>query len=300
MNNVVFENKIKIKIYGPNIELDDADAEFTTEFTDEKEPNSCKLKIFNLNEQNMDAVLTKTTSVEIFTNQYGLTDDNGELLWEYAFNGRLREAIKKPKVSYTKKGKPRKSSAKVKYLTPSITTGDDEADDYIEIELQEGNSRDIGTFCSKSYRSGFSVKKILTDLAQEVGYGIIFDKNVQNFTITYPIILQENARDSLSKVASYIGADCNIANGKVYITSKTPTATTTYYQFDEDNIPQPKYLQEKKIEFVAPYMPALHTGQFVKLINRKMEIDGLYKICKLESKFSNCGDDCETTVTVKY
>ena len=73
-----------------------------------------------------------------------------------------------------------------------------------------------------------------------------------------------------------------------------------YYQFDEENIQRPRMLQEKKIEFTAPYMPALTVGSFVRLVNKKMNLDGIYQICKIESKFSNHSEDCETKVTVKY
>lgn len=296
MNVTIFENKIKVLIHGPNIQLEEADCEFTAEFTDEKEPNSCKLKIYNLNEQNMNAVLNNTEYVEIFTNQYGLKDTDGNILWQSAFAGLLREAIKKPKK--TKTGKI--SKAKTKILTPAITTGDDEADDYIELDLQEGDGTDIGTFVSKSYRNGFSVKKVLTDLAKSINMEIVFDKNVKNFNLNYPIILHDNVRNSLTKVASYIDAKCTISNNRIYIVSNNPEGIATYYQFDEDNIPQPKFLQDKKIEFVAPYMPNLTVGSFVKLSNKKLNIDNIYQICKIESSFSNHSEDCETKVTVKY
>lgn len=292
----VFENKIKVKIYGPNLEIDDADCNFEAEFTDEKEPNTCKLTIYNLNDKNMDAILNNTQYVEIYTNQYGLKDSDNTILWQFAFGGILREAIKKPKL--TKSGRPSKAKAKV--LAPAITAEVDEADEYIQIELQEGNGTDIGTFVSKSYKKGFYVKKILTDLAKSIDMEIVFDKNVQNFYLTYPIILHDNVRNSLVKVASYIGATCTISNNRVYIVSNNPDGVATYYQFDEENIQRPRMLQEKKIEFTAPYMPALTVGSFIRLINKKINIDGIYQICKIESKFSNHSEDCETKVTVKY
>lgn len=296
----IFENKIKILIHGPSIQIDEADCEFSTEFTDEKEPNVCTLKIYNLDEKNMDSILNNTEYVEIFTNQYGLKDKDGTILWQSAFEGILREAEKKPKPTYTKKGKLRKTQAKTKYLTPSITTGDDDADDYIEIVLQEGNGTDIGTFISKSYRKGFDVKQILTELAKEIDMEIVFDKNVTNFILNYPIILHDNIRNSLTQVASYIGAKAEISNNKVYIVSENPNGVITYYQFDEENIQQPKYLQDKKIEFTAPYMPTIMIGGFVKLVNKKMELDNVFQVCKIESKFSNYSEDCETKITVKY
>lgn len=299
MNNTIFKNNIKVLIYGPNIQLEDADCNFETEFTDEKEPNTCKLRIYNLNEKNLDAILNNTEYVEIFTNQYGLKDDNGEILWQVAFKGIPRSAEKKPKPSYTKKGKLRKTKAKTKFLTPSITVGDDEADDYIELELQEGNGSDIGIFVSKSYRKGFSIKKIISDVAKSINHEVVFDKNVQNFIVNYPIVLHDNVRNSLVKLASYIGCKCNISNDRVYIVSENPQGTSVYYQFDEDNIQQPKYLQDKKIEFSAPYMPNLMVGNFIKLVNKRMEIDDLYQICKLESSFSNYSEECETKITVK-
>lgn len=300
MNFTIFENKIKVKIYGPNLEIIDADMDFSIERTNEKDPNLCTLKIYNLTEVHMNQIMNNCKYVEIYTNQYGLKDDDGQLLWQKAFEGLLKETVKKPKQSYTKKGKLRKSKAKTKFLQPSITTGDDEADDYIQIELQEGNGSDIGTFISKSYRNGFNVKRVLEDLAKSINMEIIFDKDVKNFNITYPIILHENVRDALIKVASYIGCSANIQENKVYIKNINPKGVITYYYFNEDNIQQPKYLQDKKIEFSAPYMPVLIVDTFVKLTNIKQEIDGIFQIVKTESTFSNYKEECETKVTVKY
>lgn len=300
MNVAIFENKIWFKIYGPNIESYDADCEFETIFTEEKEPNTCKLKIYNLTDENMNAILNNTQYVEIFTNQYGTKDDEGNILWQKAFGGLKRNIEKKPKTSYTKSGKIRKTNTKTKYLTPSITIASDEADDYIEIDLQEGSGEDIGTFVSKSYKSGFNVKKILIDLARSINMEIVFDKNVNNYNISYPIILHNNVRNSLEQVASYIGCKCTIANGRIYIVSNNPDGVISYYQFDEENTQRPNYLENKKIEFIAPYMPTLLPAQFVKLINKKQGIDGIFQVAKIESNFSNHSEECESKITVRY
>lgn len=296
LERAIFKNKIKIKIYGPNIELEDADCNFTTEFTDEIEPNSCKLTIYNLSDKNMNNILHNTQYVEIFTNQYNLKDDDGSVLWQLAFSGILREAVKKPKP--TKSGKP--SKAKPKILKPAITTESDDADDYIQIELQEGDGTDIGTFVSKSYKKGFNTKKILTSLAEMIDMEIVFDKNIQNFNLTYPIILHDNVRKSLGKIASYLNATCTISNNRIYIMSKEPNGKALYYHFDETNIQRPRMIQGNKIEFTAPYIAPLAVGSFIRLSNKKIDIDGIYQICKLESSFSNHSEDCETKVTVKY
>ena len=302
MQITVFENRIWFKIYGPNIESKDADCDIETMFTDEQEPNTCKLKIYNLSDTNMNAILNNTKYVEVYTNQYGTTDTDGQPLWQLAFEGLLKEAVKKPKPKYTKKGRLRKTSAKIRYLTPSITTGDDDADDYIEIELQEGKGAEIGTFVSKSYKKGFNVKKILTDMAKLIDMEIVFDKNVNAWNVTYPIILHDNVLNSLTQVASYIGCKATITQGRVYVVPKQENVkgVISYYQFDESNIQQPNYLQDKKIEFTAPYMPTLLPGQFVRLYNKKQEIDGVFQIVKIESKFSNNTEDCESKITVKY
>lgn len=298
MNTTIFENKIKAKIHGPNIEVEDGDMDFTTELTDEKEPNSCILKIYNLNEDNINSILNNTQYVEIFTNQYGIKDDSGLLLWQNAFQGIPRETIKKTKPTKRKSKTPKKP----RYLTPSLTLhkdGDD-GDYYVQLELQEGKGIDIGTFVSKSYKKGFNIKKILKDLAKEANMEIVFDKNVKDFTVTYPIILHDNILNSLAQVSSYIGAKCTICNNRVYIVSANPQGVTTYFQFDEENIAEPKYLQDKKIEFEAPYMPSIVVGSFIRLVNKKLDINGVYQVCKVESAFSNHSEECESKITVKY
>lgn len=295
-----FRNRIKVKIYGPNIEVEDADMEFTATFTDEKEPNECTLKIYNLTDEHMNQIIKDCKYVEIYTNQYGVKDEDNQLLWQKAFEGLPKDTEKKSKPVYRKK-KPKKPAVqKVKYLAPSIQQIIDDADDYLEIILQEGNGADIGTFVSKSYKTGFNVKKILTDLAKSINMEIVFDKNVTLTNVTFPIIVHDNVRNSLSKVASYIGCTASIQNNTVYVASKNPNGVMIYYQFDEDNTQQPKYLQDKKIEFSAPYLASLAVNGFVKLINKRQEIDGVFQIVKLENTFSNYTEECETKVTVKY
>lgn len=299
MENIILENKIKVLIHGKNsfgLEIEEADCSFTTEFNDEKEPNSCKLRIYNLKQESMDAVIENAEYFEIFTNQYGAKDTDGTTLWQTAFAGLLRQSEKKTKSSSKKSKKPKK----IRYNTPAITPQEDEADDYILVELQEGTGVDIGTFISKSYRAGFNVKKVLIDIAKSIDMEIVFDPNVKNFTVPFAIILHDNARNNLCRVASYIDARCTIENNRIHIVSNNPSGTTIYFQFDEENIQQPKYLQDKKIQFTAPYMPSVIVGSFVKLINKKMGIDGVYEVCKVENSFSNYSEECETTITVKY
>ena len=286
-----FKNRIKVYIHGPNIEVEDADMSFITTFTDEKEPNLCTLKIYNLNEANMDAVLNNTKYIEIFTNQYGIKNTDGTILWQGAFAGIPKST---EEVKTLKSGK-----TNTKHNTPSINANVEEGDYYIQFDIQEGDGRDIGKFVSKSYRAGFDVKKIITDVAKSIDLEPVFDKNIKNFKLTYPIILHENVRDSLVKLASYIDATCTFNNGRVYVVGNNPNGLTTYFHFDESNIPQPKFLQNNKIEFVAPYISTLNVGTFVKLTNRKKHIDGIYQICKIENAFSNYSEDCESKITVK-
>lgn len=296
-----FRNRIKVKIYGPNIEIEDADMNFEATFTDEKDPNECTLRIYNLTDEHMNQIIKDCKYVEIYTSQYGVKDENGQLLWQRAFEGLPKDTEKKSKPAYSKKrAKKGASTTKVKYLAPSIQQIVDDADDYLEIILQEGNGADIGTFVSKSYKTGFNVKKILTDLAKSIGMEIVFDKNVRLTNVTFPIIIHDNVRNSLTKVASYIGCTASIQNNTVYVSSKNPEGVIIYYQFDEDNTQQPKYLQDKKIEFSAPYLPVLAVNGFVKLMNKRQEIDGVFQIVKLENSFSNYSEECETKVTVKY
>lgn len=295
------KNRIRVKIYGPNLEIEDADINFEIILTDEKDPNECTLRIYNLTDEHMNQIIRDCKYVEIYTNQYGVKDMDNMTLWQKAFEGLPKQTEKKSKPSYTRNGKLRKgSSTKVKYLAPSIQQIVEDADDYIEIVLQEGDGSDIGTFVSKSYKSGFNVKKILTDLAKSINMEIVFNKNVKLTNVTFPIIIHDNVRNSLTRVASYIGCTATIQNNTVYISSKNPDGVIIYYQFDEDNTQQPKYLQDKKIEFSAPYMPALAVGGFVKLTNRRQEIDGVFQIVKLENSFSNYSEECETKVTVSY
>ena len=47
-------------------------------------------------------------------------------------------------------------------------------------------------------------------------------------------------------------------------------------------------------------MPTILVGSFVKIVNKKMELDGVFQVCKIESEFSNYSENCETKITVFY
>ena len=64
-NNVVFENKIKVRINGANLELINAPMNFNIKRTNEKEPNTCSLTIYNLNDTDISRLYDGIYSVEI-------------------------------------------------------------------------------------------------------------------------------------------------------------------------------------------------------------------------------------------
>ena len=85
-SNIVFDNKINVRINGANIELDEASMDFTIERNNGKEPNTCSLNIYNLNDQDIARLYDNIYSVDIYTNQYDLRTPDGELIWENVFS----------------------------------------------------------------------------------------------------------------------------------------------------------------------------------------------------------------------
>lgn len=292
-SNIVFDNKIKVRINGANIELDEASMNFTIERNNGKEPNTCSLTIYNLNDQDIARLYDNIYSVDIYTNQYDLRTPDGELIWENVFSGVLRN-ITKPRKSKTKKSK-----APTRYYAPSIQYSTDEADTYITLELQEGSGIETSFFVSRSYKSGMSAFSIIKDIGRTMDMPVMFIGDLKDVNLNFNVPMYNVGLNCLHKMARYLDARVTIVNGNIYFAPNSSKGTRIIHKYDEDNIPTPEFKEDKKIEISTIFTPEIIPNEYIYISNKVLKINGAYKVIEIKHSFSNHSTDCETIITVK-
>ena len=289
-SNIVFDNKIKVRINGANIELDEASRNFTIERNNGKEPNTCSLTIYNLNDQDIARLYDNIYSVDIYTNQYDLRTPDGELIWENVFSGVLRN-VTKPK------GKSKK--AKTRYYAPNIQYNTSDADTYVTLELQEGNGIETSFFVSRSYKSGMSAFSIIRDIGRTMDMPVMFIGDLKDVNLNFNVPMYNVGLNCLHKMARYLDAKVTIVNGNIYMAPNSSKGTRIIHKFDEDNIPTPEFKEDKKIEISTIFTPEIIPNEYVYISNKVLNMNSAYRVLEIKHTFSNHSTDCESVITVK-
>lgn len=301
LNNVVFENKIKVRINGANLELINAPMNFSIKRTNEKEPNTCSLTIYNLNDVDISRLYDGIYSVEIYTNQYDLRTPDGELIWENVFTGMLREVLKprKPRKPTKRKSKKPPKAPTARYYAPSIQYSGNEPDTYVTLELQEGNGIETSFFISRSYKSGQKAFDIIKDLARNMEMPVLFIGGLKDKEMNFNIPMYNIGLNCLHKMARYLDAKVTIVNGNIYFAPNSSSGTRIVHKYDEDNIPTPEFKEDKKIEVHTIFTPEIIPNEYIYITNKILRMDNGYRVLEVEHNFSNHDEDCETILTVK-
>lgn len=296
VSKVVFENKIKVRINGVNIELTDTDMNFTISRNNSSEPNTCSLTIYNLNDTDVSRLYDDLYSVEIYTNQYDLRDSNNQIIWQNVFNGTLRN-IKKP--TRTKAKTKSKKTRPARYYAPSIQYEGSEADTYVTLELQEGSGIDTSMFISKSYKSGTSAFSIIKDMAKAMDMPVMLLGDLKDTNLNFNVPLYGIGLNCLHKMATYLGAKVTIVNGSIYVAPNLSSGSRILHKFDEDNIPTPEFKEDKKIEISTIFTPEIIPNEYIYITNKILKMNGAYRVLEVQHSFSNHTTDADTVITVK-
>lgn len=299
VSKVIFENKIKVRINGVNIELTDTDMNFKITRTNDKEPNTCTLTIYNLNDEDVSRLYDDIYSVEIYTNQYDLRDANNEIIWQNVFNGVLRDVIKPQKISTTKKPRKKKKATSTRYYAPNVQYSGDEPDTYVTIELQEGSGIETSKFISKSYKSGMSAFSIIKDMAKSMDMPVIFLGDLKDTNLNFNIPMYNIGLNCLHKMATYLDSKVTIVNGCIYIAPNTSNGNKILHKFDEDNIPTPEFKEDKKIQIETIFTPEIIPNEYIYITNKILRMNNAYRVLEVEHNFSNHSLESETIITVK-
>lgn len=290
--------KIKLEIVGANMVIENADISIELSKSDDGSPNYCTCTIYNISENTYNIINEKTNHIRVYAD----TNENGYVL---IFQGDLRDIKKwkayKSTASKTK-GRKRKKPVKVQYESPPITRETNDNNVTTIIQLQDGiKSTFLNNYYSKSYKNAVTNITILNDIIDyikrqtTIGIGNIANLTEKTFSTGYV------AHGSLANVLRTICQTGNcksiIENNVLNIYSNTVTSDVYGYYLHSNICPRPEFNANKEISVLAPFLPTVQVGNFVKLDFQ--DIDGCYPIKKIESKIDNFGQNYETNLTLK-
>lgn len=287
--------KIKLEILGADFIIEDADMSISLKKTNEQKQNTCEIVIYNLSDDTYNKINEKTNAVRVYTD----IDGEGYVL---LFQGDLRELKKHKKA--VKKTKKKTKSAKEHYNEPSIYREYSGNDIATKITLEDGiRQYYLDNYISKSYSGAVTNKTILNDLLQQakrtnnIEVSANFD-DIQEYTFPNGKTCQGSFKSVLSSLCKTGNCECKINNNIVVIQNKAIQGNYFGYILDGYNCPKPEPGTDKKIEILAPFLPALNPLDFVRL--NFEDYDGVYKVIGVESEIDNFGSRYETKVTVTY
>lgn len=292
--------KIKLEIVGANMVIENADVSVELEKSDDGSPNYCTVTVYNVSEATYTTLNDKANHVRVYAE---VDDDQGYVL---IFQGDLRDLIKWKKykaTTLTKKGKKRKRKpAKVQYESPPITREASENDIATVIQLQDGiKDTFLNNFYSKSYKGAVTNKKILSDLLDyikqrtTIGIGNMATLTEKTFAKGY--VVHDTISGALRTIARTGNCTSLIENNVLNIYSNNATSDVYGYYLHSGICPRPEFNANKEVSVLAPFLPTIQVGNFVKLDFQ--DIEGIYPVKKIETKIDNFGKDYETNLTLR-
>lgn len=284
--------KIRLEILGTDTIIEDADISVELKKTEEKTKNICEITIYNLSDDTYNRINEKTNSVRVYTD----IDGQGYVLF---FQGDLRQLQK-----HKKAVKKPKKTAKVHYNEPSIYRKYSGNDIETIITLEDGMKQYfLNNYVSKSYSGAVTNKTILNDLIQQakrtnnIEVSANFD-DIEEFTFPNGKTCQGDFTSVISNLCKVGKCNCKINNNIIIIQKQEIQGSSFGYVLNGYNCPKPEPGTDKKIEILAPFLPAINPLDFVKL--EFDDYDGVYKVIGVESKIDNFGQEYETKITVTY
>lgn len=290
--------KIKLEIVGANMVIENADISIELNKSDDGSPNYCTCTIYNISENTYNIINDKTNHVRVYAD----TNENGYAL---IFQGDLRD-IKKWKAYKSsvskKKSKKKKKPAKVQYEAPPITRESNDNNIATIIQLQDGiKSTFLNNHYSKSYKGVITNKKVLDDIIEyikqqtTIGIGNIANLTEKTFSTGY--VAHGTLANVIRAICQTGNCTSSIENNVLNIYSNNATSDVYGYYLHGGICPRPEFNANKEVSVLAPFLPTVQIGNFVKLDFQ--DIDGIYPIKKIEAKIDNFGQDYETNLTLK-
>lgn len=292
-------NKIKLIAFSKNtelIEIEDLDIDFEINLNEESTPNTAQVTIWNLSNNTKRLLKEEAVGIRIF---YSEGDDEYSEIYFGVKKNKIN--IKKKPLRLTKTSVRRKKSRTPKKLKDprNFKIIEENADIGVSIELAENHTRYINSFFSKSYSKEVNTEAIIKDIAKTMDASIKYmGNNFKHATFKNGIVFHEQARAAMTQMCDKIGCHWSLANGIVVISKiKDNFSNKITFLFDSSNINTPEFEDNNEISFETKLMPEIIPSIWVSLNTR--DIEGTFKVIKVEHKGSNYSGENSTKITIK-
>lgn len=199
MDNFIRNYTLKAGVPGKaGFEISELHISFNVEKSNVPAPNSAKIQVWNLSQQNLRVLDTKDCLVELKAG-YG---DSLSLIT-------------------------------VGYVVSAVTVMDN-ADRMTEIEIVDGLVAIRDTVISVSMNGKVDCKKLYEDIAKKMGLTIMLAKDLQFKTFSNGFSYVGKSKTALQKIADYCGHNWTIHNGILHITNKGRGISSRGYVLSSD------------------------------------------------------------------
>ena len=289
--------KIRLEIVGANMIIENADISVELSKSDDGSPNYCTCTIYNISEQTYTTLNDKANHIRVYA------ETNEAQGYQLIFQGDLRDIVKwkKYKSATTKKGKKRKAP-KVEYESPPITREDSESNIATIIQLQDGiKSSFLNHHYSRSYKGAVSNRKVLGDILdfiqQRTTIGIGNIDTLEEKTYLKGYTIHDTLSNAIRTIAKTGNCTSLIENNVLNVYGNNTKSDVYGYYLHGNICPRPEFNANKEISVLAPFLPTIQIGNYVKL--EFNDIEGIYPVKKIETKIDNFGQQYETNLTLK-
>ena len=279
MAQLDLSNKIVLQIIGTDIEISDLDIDFEIELTNEADPNSAKVTIWNLSQQTMTEISENFTAIRI--------------LYQDAYTDGLVNVYTGQKRSKTEKTSG-KSASKTKRQQLTASVGSDVG---FTLFLAEDLNNFSNSFFSKSYETEVSTRNIISDIARTMQAGVFYTNPVEHNVYKNGKAFNQPSKSALNEVCKRINCNWSLTQGAVNISPLKTEKKQSTFLFDGETVESPQILDNDEFSFETRFIPQLKPDMWVRVETR--DYNGTYRITKVKHSASNYSVKCTSEVTLK-
>lgn len=289
-----FEVKIKLEIYGADIVIEGADIAFECEKSSKSDFNTATIELYNVADSTYNLIKDKANYIRVYLKCLYTPD------YVLLFQGNLRQTKKRRKITYSKKGKPRKQG-KTHYNEPSIRQDSDGADIATVIELEDGrNDFYLKGGYYKSYSGKITLQKIINDLVQQCkGRGLPIGRvdQVKDKTYYKGQVLNGDLISLLNKYCAVGGCRVSVQNNVLTIVKSGSKSDDYCILLDSTYCTKPEEDTENKINLEGPLMPSLNPENYVQCDFKVVQ--GTYPVSKVKHIVDTFGENFTTQIELQ-
>jgi hypothetical protein len=260
----LFDRTVRLAI--DDLAYEDIRVDFEVKKTLSSEPNNAKLKVYNLNEDRRQMVLSRRSDVLI----------------------RLEAGYSAPRLIF--QGAPKEGGVKIK---------DKGVDRVLVIEAQDGLTEYQNARIFQSFDAGIKVEDVARRAADEFDLPIRQIDVPSDRELTQGVTLNGRSADVLDRIAGQTDASWSIQDGELQFLPKDATSTRTATVFSSKNgnligQPEPK---DNGVSFKGLLDGTVNPGDEVKLESR--DFKGVYKAHEVSYKGSRYSSKFYVNLLVK-